>query len=126
MKNDWDDELNSHVRDSKIDIIGQDDIRNQEEATVAISTLKSFGSSAAGLLYFQPSTARSTRRPPDVLLCHPKVGVLVIETKGHSIESIEGAKGGSLLVRDRGFNRPLNPIRESKTACFEIKERRTA
>ena len=74
--------------------------------------------SPAGFVYFEPCTVRSTQRPPDVLVCHPEIGLLVIEVKGYPVEIVQGLKAGSLIVRRRGFNRPENPLRQAEDAMF--------
>lgn len=117
----WHDAVYSVIRDSSMQVLGQEDIKNHAHASVVIATIKAFGNCAAAFLYIEPCTARSSYRPPDVLLCHPDVGLLVIEVKGHAIGDINGIEAGNLMIQREGFIRPLNPFRQAEDAMFQIK-----
>jgi superfamily I DNA and RNA helicase len=109
------------IRGAKIRVIGQDDIKNEAHAAVATAVIRSFGDSPAGFVYMEPCTPRSTQRPPDVVLCHPEVGLVVFEVKGYSSSFIESVKAGSLLVRHQGLIRPVNAFRQAEQAMYDIK-----
>lgn len=108
------------VRDATIKVIGYDLVKNDAEASVLTSIIKAYGKSAAGFIYASPSRARSTLRPPDVVLCHPDVGLLVIEVKSHPINIIEGIEAGSIMVRYEGRIKPENAVRQVEDQMFEI------
>lgn len=108
------------VRDARIKIIGHDLCKNDAEAELLLAVIGAYGDSAAGFIYASPSRARSTLRPPDVVLCHPDVGLLVMEAKGHSITQIEGLEAGSIFVRYQGQIRPENVVRQVEDQMFEI------
>jgi len=112
--------LLSAVRDAKIKVIGYDLVKNDPEAILLTVMIKTYGKSPAGFIYASPSRARSTLRPPDVVLCHPDVGLLVLEAKGHTIDQIEGIEAGSIFVRYQGFVRPENAVRQVEDQMFEI------
>ena len=122
MEMDWRRELTAAVRKAKIDVVGQDDIKNEAQAKVAIAVLKLYGDSAAGFIYFEPCTARKTYRPPDVLICHPNLGLLLIEVKGFFPTVIQKIEAGNLFVRLEGYNRPINPFRQAEDALFSIED----
>lgn len=121
MTNNWRHDLYGAIRKAKIRVVGQDDIKNEAQARVAIAVIQAYGDSSAGFIYIEPYTARSTKRPPDVLLCHPEVGVLVVEVKGYSLDVIEGAEAGKLFIREKGYNRPRDPFSQAAEAMFNIK-----
>jgi superfamily I DNA and RNA helicase len=121
MGNNWPNELNASIRNSKINVVGQDDVKNEAQANVAIAIIKAYGDSPAGFVYIEPYTTRSTKRPPDVLLCHPNVGVLVIEVKGYSLDIIEGTEAGKLDVRMGGYNRRVDIFSQAADSMFQIK-----
>ncbi len=116
----WPDVIRA-IRDSKILVIGQDDIKNQAQAEVAAAVIRALGSSPAGFIYIEPCTARTTRRPPDVVVCHPEFGVVVFEVKGYFVSGIESVNAGSLFVRHQGRVSGLNPFRQAESAMFDIK-----
>ncbi|TVR19503.1 MAG: DUF2075 domain-containing protein [Anaerolineaceae bacterium] len=122
-------QLYQAIHDAKIEIVGYEDIGNEAHAAVVGAIIKAFGNSSAGFIYIEPSQLNGSSRPPDILLCHPEVGVLVIEVKAYSIDFIQGSQAGSLLVRLNGVNRQINPIQQVTAAMFDIKhevERRLA
>jgi hypothetical protein len=112
--------LTAAVRDAAIQVIGQDLVKNDGEAGVLIAVLRAFGESAAGFVYASPSRAGSHARPPDVVLCHPKVGLLVIEVKALALQQVQGIEAGSIMVRYEGYSRPTNVVRQVEDALFEI------
>ena len=109
------------IRGAKICVIGQDDIKNAAHAAVAAAVVRAFGDSPAGFVYMEPCTARSTRRPPDIVLCHPEFGLVVFEVKAYSSTYIESVNAGSIFVRDHGRIRPVNAFRQAEQAMFDIK-----
>jgi len=108
------------IRDAKIEIIGENDIKNEAQEKAFIATIKAFGNSSKGFIYAEPCTARSTRRPPDVLLCHPEIGLLIIEVKGHGVNQIEDIKAGNIYVKTHGIIKNINPYRQAEDAMFDI------
>lgn len=119
--NNWRHELYASIRKAKIRVVGQDDIKNEAQAKVAIAIINEYGNSPSGFIYIEPYTAKSTKRPPDVLLCHPDIGVLVIEVKGYDLDSIQEIEAGKVLVRQRGYNRPIDPFAQAAEAMYKIK-----
>ena len=70
----------------------------------------------------EPSLARSSKRPPDVVLVDTIAGVHVIEVKGHVLAQIESIEpGGQLRFRYENGARTRNPIAQVRSAMFEIK-----
>lgn len=110
------------IRAARMIVIGQDDIKNDAHAAVAAAVIRAFGDSPAGFVYIEPCTVRSTRRPPDVVLCHPDLGLVVFEVKSYSSASIESVNAGSLFVRHQGDIRGVNPLHQAEKAMFDIKD----
>ena len=108
------------VREAKIRVVGYDLVKNESEAAALSAIVKAYGQSPAGFIYASPSRARTALRPPDVVLCHPDVGLLVVEVKGFGIEQIEGVEAGSILVRCTGYIKPENVIHQVETQEFDI------
>lgn len=114
-------EVTRAIRNAKILVIGEDDIKNEAQAAAAVAVIQAFGGSPAGFIYFEPCTARTTRRPPDIVMCHPEYGVVVFEVKGYSCSQIESVNAGNLFVRHQGYVRPINAQRQADDAMFDIK-----
>ena len=114
--------LASAMRIAKIHtVIDMDIIKNDEEAILLISLLQSYGNSPAGFLYHSPGRAKSQERPPDAVLCHPDIGLLVIDAKSHPINEIEGVEAGNIFVRYQGRIHPKNVIQQVENQMFEIR-----
>lgn len=91
--------LSATLASAKIKVIGTDLLKNDAEARLLMAVTQAYGADGCGFIYVSPSRARSTRRPPDVVLCHPMTGLLLIESKGHGISDIEGIEAGHMIVR---------------------------
>jgi len=117
----WTKDLYSSIRKANIKIVGQDDIKNEAHAKTAIAFIKAFGKSDAGFIYFEPYTTNSTDSPPDIVICHPEIGVMVIEVKGYTIDDIQGIEGGKISIRVRGYNRFIDPFAQASGSMFSIK-----
>lgn len=113
--------LVSAVRDARIKVLGYDLVKNDSEARLLNAIVQAYGKSpTGGFIYASPSRARSTLRPPDVVLCHPDVGLLIVEAKGHPIDEIEGVEAGYIYIRYQGYVTPVNVVRQVEDQMFEI------
>lgn len=120
LTNDATSQLMAAVRNANIKVLGYDLVKNDAEARLLTSIIRAYGDSPVGFIYASPSRASTTLRPPDVVLCHPDVGLLVIEAKGHVIDQIEGIEAGSIFVRYEGHTRPDNVIRQVEDQMYSI------
>ena len=107
------------VRDAKIEIVGQEDLKNEPHADALIAVLESYGGSRKGFVYVEPYLAKKSIRPHDILLCHPDVGVLVIEVKGHGIDDIVRVAAGHLFLKTGGVSK--NAFQQVQTTMFDVK-----
>src|ERR1022692_353200 len=117
----WRIRVSKAVRDSKIEIIGQEDVKNESHANTLIAVLMAYGASRQGFVYVEPYLARKAIRPHDILLCHPDVGVLVIEVKGHGIEDIVRVAAGNLFVKVGVNTTSKNAFKQAETTMFDVK-----
>lgn len=114
--------LYSAVRDARIRVVVDTEmVKNDAEAQVLTAIIKAYGKSPAGFIYHSPGRYLSSIRPPDVVLCHPDVGLLVIEAKKHGIDAIDGVEAGCIFVRMHGYVRPKNVIQQVQNQMFDIK-----
>lgn len=114
--------LASARREAKIrNVIDLELIKNDAEAILLTTLLKAYGDSAAGFLYYSPGRAKGTERPPDAVLCHPEIGLLVIDAKAHSIDAIDRVEAGHIFVRYDGRIHPKNIVQQVENQMFEIK-----
>ncbi len=115
-------ELARIARDAKCRLIGWEDAGNDGHRLTLATLIEAFDNSESALLC-EPSLARKTNRPPDIVLIDPEIGVHVFEVKGMSLEQIEGLEaGGQLLIRYAAGLRKRNPITQVRNAMFDIKD----
>ncbi len=108
------------VSTAQIKVLGIDLLKNDSEAVLLIAAIRAFGNEHSGFIYISPSRARSTKRPPDIVLCHPNVGLLIIEAKGHPITEIKGIEAGTMLVSYQNRVKPTSIIRQLEDQMYEI------
>jgi superfamily I DNA and RNA helicase len=117
----WSVRVNQAVRDARLPVVGREDVGNEAHADVLIGLLGAYGDSSTGFAYVEPYLAKKSVRPNDILICHPELGVLVVEVKGHAIGDIVKIAAGALFVRQGGFTRDKNAFKQAETAMFDIK-----
>lgn len=114
--------LSSARRDAKIRVvIDMELIKNDSEAVLLTALLRAYGDSPAGFLYYSPGRAKSTERPPDAVLCHPEIGLLVVDAKGHTIDEIDRVEAGHIFVRYQGRVNPKNVVQQVENQMFDIR-----
>jgi len=113
--------VSQSVRDARIEVIGQQDVKNEAHADAVSAILRAYGDSERGFVYVEPYLPKRAIRPNDILLCHPDVGVLVVEVKGHGIADIERVAAGNLFVKTGGSLVAKNAFKQAETAMFDIK-----
>ncbi len=73
-------------------------------------------------ILIEPSLSRRTRRPPDLVLIDPEVGVNVIEVKSMKINDVESIEaGGTILLKYRGRTIRNHVIHQVRAAMFDIR-----
>src|ERR1022692_1916720 len=114
-------ELAKIVEDAHCKVVGWEDAGNEGHRISLAALIRAFDNSESALLC-EPSLARKTNRPPDIVLIDPEVGVHVFEVKAIAIDQIErlGA-GGQLRIRYDTNIRNVNPIVQVRNAMFDIK-----
>jgi len=101
-------------------VLGLDLLKNDAEARLCLAVLQAYGDADRSFLYVTPTLAKAQRRPPDLVLGHPALGLLIFETKGHQLDEIESIEAGYLHVRYHNQVKPTNVIRQSEDQLYEI------
>src|ERR1035441_667722 len=117
----WRVRVSQSVRDARIEAIGQQDVKNEAHADAATAILRAYGDSRQGFVYIEPYLPKKATRSNDILLCHPDVGALVVEVKGHGITEISRIVAGNLFVKTAGGIVPKNAFKQAETAMFDVK-----
>lgn len=113
--------LDEVIRNATCQVFGWEDASNDAQRIVVARLAESFPSPDT-LVLCEPSLARSTKRPPDVVLIDPAVGVHVFEVKGHALSGVESlAPGGQMRFRYDTGAQTRSPIAQVRAAMFDIK-----
>ncbi len=114
-------ELEALVNSAKCRVFGWEDASNDAHRLVLGLLIKGFNHLDASVLC-EPSLARSSKRPPDIVLVDTVAGLHVIEVKGHDLQQIEGIEpGGQIRFRYENGTRTRNPITQVRSAMFDVK-----
>ncbi|MEX1026861.1 MAG: hypothetical protein WD049_02470, partial [Candidatus Paceibacterota bacterium] len=106
---------------TKCRVFGWDDASNDPHRQVMAALVLGFDHSDATVLC-EPSLARTSKRPPDLVLVDATAGLHVIEVKGHDLQQIEAIEpGGQLRFRYELGSRTRNPVAQVRGAMFEVK-----
>ena len=116
------DQLEKIVERAKCRIIGWDEASNDGHRLALATLIEAFNNSETALLC-EPSLARKTHRPPDIVLIDAEIGVHVFEIKAIPLDQIEGLEaGGQFRIRYPNGIRSRNPIAQVRNAMFDIKD----
>ncbi len=114
-------ELERLVNSAKCRVFGWEDAGNDAHRQTMASLVQGFNHPDATVLC-EPSLARTTKRPPDLVLVDTVAGLHVIEVKGHDLDQIEAIEpGGQLRFRYESGNRTRNPVAQVRSAMFDVK-----
>jgi hypothetical protein len=104
-------------------VFGHEDAGNGPQREVLAALIRRFDHPDATVLC-EPSLARNSSRPPDVVLVDPLAGVHVVEVKGIHLDQIEGIEpGGSFEIRYGGLvQKPKSPIVQARNAMFDVRD----
>lgn len=109
------------IAGAECECVGWDGLDNEAHLHVFQALVQGYRNDSGVTLLAEPSLVRSTHRPPDLVVLDPASGVHVLEVKGVSLDDIEGVVAGEIRVRYRDRPVPQNPIRQVRTAMFDIK-----
>lgn len=115
------DVLQQVVDSTKARVVGIDLLKNEAEAFVFDCVLKAFGNCHTAFIYVSPCRAGSVLYPPDVVLCHPDVGLLILEAKSHRIDKLLKIEAGSIWLKYWNKHKPVNVIRQAEDQMYEVK-----
>lgn len=114
--------LNAAVEQSALTVIGHQDLYDIAEIQVLTAIVQTFGDEATGFVYSEPSLLDARIPPPDIVLVHPSLGVVVIECKAYDLSYIRGAEAGSLKITRYGKESLVNPLKQARRGMFAIKD----
>ena len=103
-------------------VVGHEDIFDLAEIQVMTAILNSYGQSEHGFIYAEPALLDAHIPPPDLVLAHPKIGLMVFECKAYSMDFIHGAEAGSLKIMRYGREKLVNPLKQAQRGMFAIKD----
>ncbi|MCQ3932328.1 MAG: hypothetical protein DPW16_17905 [Chloroflexi bacterium] len=114
--------LQAAVHAAKLRVVGHQDIFDLAQIGLMASILEIYGGSERGFVYAEPALLDAQVPPPDLVLAHPTLGLMVFEVKAYDLDYIEGMEAGSLKIRRHGQVSLVNPLRQAQRGMFAIKD----
>ncbi len=115
------DKVLSAVCDSKKEIIGIDELKNDAHAETFIGIVKAFGHNPDGFIYIEANLPKNTNKPADIILCDPDTGVVVIEVKGIVLDMIDRVVAGTkFFISIKRSYLEISPWDQARTVMFDI------
>lgn len=68
------------------------------------------------------SSVGEKRKEPDILLLDKELGLIIIEVKSFSIDSIENIECNNWILKD-GYNKTINPLAQSEDYLYAVKSK---
>jgi hypothetical protein len=113
--------LRGAARSGSLDVVGHEGLRDVAVAHCAAGLAQAFGQDP-GFLYIEAHTAAGSKRPADLVLCTPSVGLLSFEVKAFPIDKIDGVRSGVINVRYKGNSKEHDVIDQARSAMFAIQK----
>ncbi len=115
-------QLHKAVHAASLRVVGHQDVFDLAEITLMTAILRAYGNSTHGFVYAEPALLDAQVSPPDLVLAHPEVGVIVFECKAYDLSFIRGAEAGSLKIMRHGREVLVNPLKQARRGMFAIKD----
>jgi len=116
------DRLSRLANSSACRVVGWENAVHDAQRAVLAALVAGFDRPDAAILC-EPSLARKTTRPPDVVLIDTEAGVHVVEVKGVSLDQVEAVEaGGQFHIRYSNGVSKKNPFAQVRNAMFDIKD----
>lgn len=109
------------VNSAKCRVFGWEDAGNDAHRQVMAFLIQGFNHADSTVLC-EPSLARSSKSPPDLVLVDTIGGLHFIEVKGHDLQQIESIEpGGQIRFVYENGSRTRNPVAQVRSAMFDVK-----
>lgn len=110
------------VQHARCRVFGWEDASNDPHREVLAALIRGTARADAVVLC-EPSLARNTTRPPDVVLVCPRAGLHVLEVKGITLAQIAAIEpGGQFAIQYDSGARSRNPFAQVRNAMFDIRD----
>jgi len=115
------DALRAIVTAAKCCVCGWEEASNDGHRLVLAALIR--GADEQTTLLCEPSLARRTNRPPDIVVIDARIGIHVVEVKGGTLDQIEAVEpGGQFRIRYDNGIRTRSPFAQARSAMFDIKD----
>lgn len=115
-------QIQQAVTSANLRVLGHEDIYDIAELSLLKSILQAYGQSKKGFLYAEPALMDAHLPPPDLVLAHPDLGLVVFECKAYDLSYIRGMEAGSLKIIRHGRETLVNPQRQAQRSMYAIKD----
>ena len=101
---------------------GLERVEHAGHAKLVEVALRAFGGEARGRFYVETLAPVGRVPRPDLVVCHPRLGCLVIECKGVPIGAVAGVEGTTLTLRRAGGMSAEDPFAQAEKVAFRLKD----
>lgn len=114
-------DLERLVNSATCRVFGWEDAGNDAHRLVMAALIRGIDHPDATILC-EPSLARTSKRPPDLVLVDTVAGLHFVEVKGQDLDHIESIEpGGQVRFRYENGTRTKNPVAQVRSAMFDVK-----
>ena len=115
--------LNQLAETATLSVVGHEELFDVAEIRLMSAVIAAYGQAATrGFIYSEPSLLDARIPPPDVVIAHPALGVVIFESKAYEIGHLLGAEAGNLKIMRYGRESTINPLRQARRGMFAIKD----
>lgn len=115
-------ELDETLRACQAVVIGREGIEFTQHARLVTTAIRAFGDTpdAAFFIEMLPPVVKLPR--PDLVIAHPDLGVIVIESKGVALDDVCGVEADMIDIRRDGAVQREKPFLQAERVMFRLKD----
>lgn len=103
-------------------VVGLEKVEHFWHAKLVATAMRAFGADDRARFYVEVLPPKGRVPRPDLIVCHPQVGCMVIENKGLALTGIEGVDGTTLLLRRNHRLKREDPFVQAEKVEFRLKD----
>ncbi len=122
MPSDWQQNLQHAVRAAQAQVIGWQHIEYMHHARLVAAALKAFGDDTRALFFIEELAGNGRIPRPDLIVLHPRLGVVVIENKGVQLADIVAVRNTTLQMMRSGILKSEDPYYQAEKVLLRLRD----
>ncbi len=120
MLSDWQQNLQHAVRAAQAQVIGWQHIEYMHHARLVAAALQAFGDDTRALFFIEELAGNGRIPRPDLIVLHPRLGVVVIENKGVQLADIVAVRNTTLQMMRSGVLKSADPYYQAEKVLLRL------